>query len=388
MVNAPATAHPSLFSDAVRRDPYAHYARMRGAGRVHHLDPPGLWPVPGYDDVVSVLRRPEVFSSAVMAPADPVLLGADPPGHDRARAVVRAALSRDHLARVEALAATIAARLVEPIARAGGGDVVGALAGPLPIEVLAALLGVTGSRLEDFRRWSRAVIAVGTGAPVATDADPARTVAELERFLAAELEQRAAGPADDVLAALVRGEPRGALPAHEALSVAKLLLVAGTETTTSLIANTVVSLLRHPDALAAVQRDHALISAALEETLRYESPVQFVYRLTREDTDLGTAIPAGAVVMAMVGSANRDERRFADPDVFRLDRPASRHLAFGVGPHACLGALLARAEARAALHALLRVAPALTAAEDLDDLAWAPSMQLRGPERLHVALGG
>ena len=187
----------------------------------------------------------------------------------------------------------------------------------------------------------------------------------------------------------MRGDPgHGALAADEALTVAKLLLVAGTETTTNLIANTVVSLLRHPGALAAVQRDHALISAALEETLRYESPVQFVYRLTREDTELGTAIPAGAVVMAMVGSANRDERRFANPDVFRLDRPAARHLAFGVGPHACLGALLARAEARAALHALLRVAPALTAAEDLDDLAWAPSMQLRGPERLRVALGG
>jgi cytochrome P450 len=385
MEAAPSAAR-SLFTDAVRRDPYPHYARLRDSGRVHRLEPPGIWSVARYDDVVTMLRRPDVFSSRVMAAADPVLLGADPPQHDPARAVVRRAFSRSHLERLAARAQAIAADLVEPMVRDERTDVVEALAAPLPIQVLAELLGVGRSHLDAFRRWSRAIVALGTGASEAAGEDPAGDVEELDRFLSNEIERRRRAPQEDLLGALV-GDPTARLAPGEVLSAAKLRPVAATETTTSLIANTLVSLLRHPAALDAIRRDHALVPAAIEETLRHESPVQFVYRLARRDTDtLGAPIPAGAIVMAIIGSANRDERRFEAPDAFRLDRPRGGHIAFGLGPHACLGALIARAEARAAVETLLRAAPDLACADDLDDLPWMASVQLRGPTRLRIAL--
>jgi cytochrome P450 len=290
---------------------------------------------------------------------------------------------------LEARAAMVAEDLVGRMVHEGHADVVRDLAEPLPIEMIAALLGVGGAHLADFRRWSRAVVLLGTGAAAGAGPDLARLVAELEQFLRTEIEDRRARPTGDLLGALVAGGgEHDRLSSEQALSVAKLLLVAGVETTTNLIANAVLSLLCHPQLLAAVWRDHGLIPAVLEETLRYESPVQFVYRLALGDAEVGgTPVAPGTVVMAVIGSANRDEREFTDPGAFRLDRRPNRHLAFGAGPHACLGVQLARAEARAALRALVRAAPVLVAEQDVDDVEWAPSMQLRGPSQLHVTFG-
>jgi cytochrome P450 len=366
--------------------PYPRYAWLRERGRIVPVEPTGVCAVGRYRDVAAVLGSPATFSSSVMAPADPVLLGADPPQHPRSRSIVRAALSRGRIAGLEARAATIADDLVGRMVQVGHADVVRDLAEPLPIEITAALLGVGGPHLVDFRRWSRAVVLLGTGAAASTDRGLPELVADLEQFLMAELEGRRARPTGDLMGALVAGSPdRSRLSAEQALSVAKLLLIAGIETTTNLIANAVLSLLRHPQLLAAVRRNDALVPAVLEETLRYESPVQFVYRLARDNAEVGgTPVRRGTVVMAVIGSANRDEQEFTEPATFRLDRRPNRHMAFGTGPHACLGAQLARAEARAALRALVRAAPGLVAEQDIDDVEWAPSTQLRGPSRLGV----
>ena len=340
----------------------------------------------------SVLRRrtrAQAAGSVLVrghGPGGPGLLGADPPHHDRGRAIVSRAVAPRRILALTARADAVAARLVARMTGDGAADIVAGLAEPLPIELIGALLGVDRSSLPEFKRWSRAVVAIGTGRHAGAEAtDLVASVEELER-LSAELRGRRLRPRDDVISALVAGGP-DQLDPQEALSVAKLLLVAGSETTANLIANAMYLLLRDPAMLARAQRDPQLVPAVLEETLRYESPVQFVYRVARRDVQLADrAVPAGTVVIAVVGSANRDASQFEDADAFRPGRRAQGQLAFGAGPHACLGSLLARIEAKAALGALLSLSAMLEPAEDLGTVLWRPSMQLRGPERLRVTL--
>jgi cytochrome P450 len=384
-----AAAGQSILSAAQSRDPYPLYVELRRSEPLSQQALPGVWSLSRYDDVVAVLQGDGYFSSRIMAPADPVLLGADGVRHDAMRAWVGHAFAQISLPNIESAAAAIAVRLLERLGKLDEFDAVEKFCTPLPVEVIALVLGMGDERLDDFTRWSNAVVALGTGA-----ADPAAVGAlqeaeqELEAFLAAQIRRRKRQPGADLISLLLATEPAGRCATLEELvSVIKLVLIAGNETTRNLIANAVVAVLSRPALRAEVRQRPSLIPTVLEETLRHESPVQFVYRTAVQDVQIaGGRVPAGAPVMAMLGSANRDERRFPHPERFDLERPPRRHLAFGRGPHSCLGAQLARAEARAALAAFVAI-PTLGLVSRGEQVAWKTSLQLRGPARLPVRLG-
>jgi cytochrome P450 len=257
---------------------------------------------------------------------------------------------------------------------------VDALAFPLPMTVICELLGVPDLDRETFRGWSQDIVG---GSPVAESV----AATAMSAYLAELIEdKRCGGPREDLLSALIRTryEDGDQLSADELVGMAFLLLVAGHETTVNLIANGVLALLRHPGQLAALRAEPALIDGAIEEILRYEGPVETAtWRFAREPVDIGGAlIPTGEPVLIALASAGRDPARFPAPDTFDIRRPAQGHLAFGHGIHYCLGAPLARMEARIAIPTLLARAPRLALAPG--PIRWRPGLLMRGPVRLPV----
>jgi cytochrome P450 len=266
-------------------------------------------------------------------------------------------------------------------------DVIGGLALPLPVRVIAEMLGVEPARQDDFKRWSDILVS-RMMRPSATPEQVAYESAEaaaFEEYFRWVIDDRRQHPRDDLISGLVRAEEADTLSADEVLAFAALLLVAGNETTTNLIGNLVLALLRHPQQLAALAGDDSLIPGAIEEALRYDSPVQILFRLTREDVTLsGVEIPRGAMVWPLLGSANRDERRFSGAETFDLRNDSQGHLAFGHGIHFCLGAPLARLETRVAMEYLL---PHLReAALSEEPLHYIDAFFLRGLKRLPLGL--
>jgi cytochrome P450 len=389
-VSAPAY---DPFDPAVKRDPYPYYAALRRDAPVFHVAARGMWAVSRHADVSFALKRPDLFSSSINAdraeiPARETLLGADPPAHTALRKRVERSFTprriRDLGPRIEALSATLAAA----IAARGHADVIADLAVPLPVVLIAELLGVDPARHEEFKRWADALITRGTGRPSPTDrAVLDARATELKSFLGGVIEARRATPGDDLIGALVRddADAPGLSPA-QALNFAVLLLLGGSETTTHLIGNALRALLADAEALNRVRADPALLPAVVDEALRFDAPVQVILRRTTTEVDLaGRRVPPGATVLLLLGAANRDEQVFADAARFRLDRGELKHLAFGLGPHYCLGAALARMEAQAALRALLALpAPRLVRA----DVELVDSFVLRGPRALELAFGG
>lgn len=263
------------------------------------------------------------------------------------------------------------------------GDLVSALSGPLPTIVIAEMLGVEPERRDDFKRWSDDVV-LGTSRPTdeAVRARVRQSGAELRAYFQHMIERRRTDPGEDVITALVRAEEEhDMLSAAEILTLAVLLLLAGNETTTNLIGNAVRTLLDHPAELAKVRADRTLVPALVEEVLRYESPVQVIFRQTAREVELeGGKIPAGATVFLLLGAANRDERKFPEPDRFDVARNSQEHVGFGYGIHYCLGAPLARLEGRIALESLLFDCPPFTCTrEHLPQIA---SVIVRGVQTL------
>jgi cytochrome P450 len=238
----------------------------------------------------------------------------------------------------------------------GGGemDIVRDLATPLPVMVIALILGVDPDRRDDFKRWSTAFINGVQGGDEETQKRTQRDRDEFIAYFREQIDDRRAHPKDDLISALVAAEDAEvALTPDEVAGFAMLLLVAGNETTTNLIGNAMLALTAHPDQLAAVAADPAMIPNMVEETLRYDSPVQFLFRMTKEETALGgQTIPAGNVVVPMYASANRDDAKYPQAARFDITRNTQGHLAFGLGPHFCLGAPLARLEAKVAYEEL------------------------------------
>jgi cytochrome P450 len=239
-----------------------------------------------------------------------------------------------------------------------------------------------------MKRWSDAAVISGSGLRNARrHAEVMVDLAELDAYVRELIKRRSHKPADDFVSVLLRGEGPKALTPDEVCSFTKLLLIAGNETTTNLIGNAMVILLSRPDLEVRVRADHSLIPAFVEETLRYDTPVQIAQRRATRDVELcGVVIPAGALVMALLASANRDESQFPDPDSFDLARTSEAHVAFGYGAHFCLGAMLARREAAITLQVLLARTRAVRAAEPLDDIQLVESIALRAPARLQIAL--
>lgn len=380
-----------LFSPELRRDPYPAYAAARARTPVLHLPDARLWAVLGHDAVKRVLSDHAVFRSDV-APARGMafewLLFMDPPRHTRLRALIsRAFTSRT----VAALAPAITRLAVERIAATldhGVIDVVSELATPVPMMVIAELIGLPPSDWPVLARWSEAIVQLGNTI-VGGDAARAGAVfaaanAEMAVYFAAAIADRRVAPRDDLLTRLVTAEVDGELLAEpELIRFCQLLLAAGTETTTNLIDNALVCFATYPDQLARVRAEPALLAPAIEEVLRFRTPVQAMFRATAEPVELdGTVVPAGAFVVAMIGAANRDPRRFVAPDTFDVGRTPNPHVAFGHGIHFCVGAPLARLEAAIVLGELLR----RWARFELVDPAWPPraAFHVHGPSALPI----
>ena len=264
----------------------------------------------------------------------------------------------------------------------GNLELTGDLSMPLPVTIIAELLGVDPAHKEDFKRWSDWIVMDFMG-EVPQDVQDAyeQDMEEFKAFFDHAVQARQERPTDDLIGVLVRAGSENALSAEEVLAFIVLLLVAGNETTTNLIGNAIIALLSHPHQLKMLQDDPSLIPNAVEEALRYDAPVQFLFRRAAKTVELsGVTIPEGSICTVLFGSANRDERRYADPERFDITRDASGHLAFGHGIHFCLGAPLARLEGRIALEALLRRLPNLRRVDAEVELV--PSFFLRGPQRL------
>jgi cytochrome P450 len=351
-------------------DPFPQYRAMRESSPVFQDEQSGSWHVFRYDDVQRVLSEHATFSSR-MGGDDPSetgqlfaasLITTDPPRHRQLRSLVTQAFTPKA---VDALAPRISAltdELLDGIAPAGTADLIAGLAYPLPVIVIAELMGIPPGDRDRFKQWSDVIVSQTRSG--AEDADHHATNVEMTGYFLDLIEQRRRQPGNDLISNLLSAEIDGQkLSVPELLGFCSLLLVAGNETTTNLIGNAVLSFTEVPGTFERLLAEPQLLPQAIEEVLRYRSPVQSMYRVAAADTALGDVqIPAGAPLVAWIGSANRDERHFTEPDEFDIDRGPSRHLAFGQGIHFCLGAPLARLEARIALEATLSRLPDLTVA--------------------------
>ena len=342
-----------LFSDQVRRDPYPLYARMRETSPVCNDPASGLWMVFDFEGVQRVLSDHETFSSRH---GPDWMIFHDPPRHTKLRALVSRAFTPRSVAALEGRIAQISSALLDGVMDRGEMDVATDFAGPLPTMVIAEMLGIPPDDRDRYDRWSRVIIDMAqtvVHTPAANAALEAfiSATTEMDRYLRDVLARRRAEPRDDLLTRLALAEVDGErLTSDEILGFFQLLLVAGQETTTNLIGNAVLTFTEHPTELAKLRATPALLPAAIEEVLRYRSPLQWIYRKVARDVELhGQTVPKGRLILAMIGSANRDPARFAAPNVFNMDREPNEHIAFGVGRHFCLGAPLARLEARVAL---------------------------------------
>lgn len=368
------------FSAEVVADPYPLYEQVRDTGPVSWSSARELWMVTGYEQVAKVLREPSVYSSALgyqamsagrmsrssedvtgMLGVDTsslrMLISTDPPDHTRVRRLLSRAFTPKAVADLEPRLRAICAELVEGMAStgssAGGADLVRDLAIPFPVTVIAELLDIPPDRRGDFRRWSDALAGAISGEVDFEDAQAAGL--DLFSFMGDVVEQRRAHPGSDLISRLVgdTGDD-DALGFEEITMIAILLLAAGNETTTNLIGNMAAALAAHPDQAEQMWRNVDLVPAAIEEVLRWDSPVQGLLRATTRTVTLAdTELPAGALVLVSFAAANRDPSRFEDPGRFDIRRRQSDHFAFGHGIHFCLGASLARLEARICFESLV-----------------------------------
>ncbi len=380
-------------SPEVQANPFPYYARLRRDTPVLWVEPLRAWMVSRYQDVEYAIRNPQLFSSAGFSaqalgdlnpvPGAPWILEMDPPDHTRVRKLVNKAFTPRLIKALEPRLRSITQELLGPLRSAGEFDFVRAFSTPLPVIVIAEMLGVEPERRDEFKRWSDDVVS-GTNRPSAAHERERirRSGAELRAYFEDAIAQRRAAPREDLITALVRAEEeRQMLTSNEILALTVVLLLAGNETTTNLLGNAVLTLLEHPAEAAKVRADRTLVPSLVEEVLRYESPVQVIFRQTTREVELaGTTIPAGATVFLLLGSANRDEQKFPDPDRFDVTRNPRDHLAFGYGIHYCLGAELARLEAKVALESLLFACPKFFLTGD--DVPRVASLLVHGPQGL------
>lgn len=378
---------------AVQDNPYPYYAELRDKAPVAWIESMQGWAVSRYADVDFIFRNPRLFSSAlwnttasgdlVVVPEAPGLLSMDPPDHTRMRKLANKGFTPRLIRAMEPRVQTITQDLLKPLTGQVEADLVSALSVPLPIIVIAEMLGIELERQADFKRWSDDVVrSLNRPTDEGVRAEIRQSITEFRTYLGNMINKRRTEPGDDLITAFVQAEEEHqVLSSIEILGLTVLLLAAGNETTTNLIGNAVLALLDHPEELAKVRAERASVSALVEEVLRYDSPVQVVYRQATQDVELdGGKLPAGATVLLLLGAANRDERKFPEPDRFEVERNPQDHVGFGYGIHYCLGAPLARLEGRIALEALLFDCPPFTRV-----LARVPRIAaflVRGPQTL------
>ena len=401
----------NMVSPEVLECPYPYYQRVREEAPVHQT-PLGFWAVSRYEDVLSVVRNPEVFSSLAQSnsfvttpppevieiakqgyPRVNTLLSNDPPSHTQFRNLVNKAFLPKRVAQLEDSIRKIANDLIDAFINDGKVDLVEQFAVGVPLTVIADALGVDRADMPKFKKWSDDSVA-----PLSGMLTPERQIEcahsriEFQKYMVDRVHEREANLRDDLLSDLVSarfdsGERAGeGMTMAEMLDVIAQLLVAGNETTTKLIAAATLMLVENPEQMAKVRADHSLIPNLVEEALRMEAPVQMLPRFTKEDVEVGgVAIPKGSVVMAMYGCANRDGAKYPNPDMFNIERDNARtQLAFGQGPHFCVGAALARSEARIAFELLLSRLNNIALASVDTPTHRELSMTLRGLTNLHL----
>ena len=405
-----STSIPTLDHDwltpAFLADPYPLYHRLRSEAPVYWSERLSSWILTRYSDVVAALREPGRLSNAgrMAALLDKLpetlrpnlellyqhysvgLIFSDPPDHTRLRALVTKAFTPAMVERMRPRIQKVVSELLDAVESRGAMDVIADFAYPLPATVICEMLGLPQSDRPQFRRWSDDIIGLlGAGADAERAERGQRSLRDLREYYRHIIGERRNRPGEDLISALIHAHEQGQrLSEAELLSTSVTLLTAGQETTTSLIANGLLALLRNPDQLQLLKRSPSLMASAVEEFLRYDSPVQRQLRLAKEDFELdGHRIRKGEIVSPFLGAANRDPAQFPNPDRLDITRTDNRHTAFGYGIHFCVGAPLARLEAPIAFSTLLSRLPNLRLAGQAPEFK--PDVTVRGLKALTVA---
>jgi len=405
--NSPGRFDHLLNSPEFEQNPYPLYHQLRAEAPAYWSEAWGCWLLTRYDDVVNTLRDHKRFSSVgrltsvieqelpepVREQIQPLvrhystgLINVDPPDHTRLRGLVHKAFTPRVIERLRSHVQEIVDGLLDQVQAAGRMDVIADLSYPLPVTVIAELMGIPKNDHEQFKAWSGQIVEfMATPRPT-----PAILLRSQEALLALRsyfrhifAEQQRQAPREDLISALVAVEEAGdKLAEEELLSTCVTILIGGHETTTNLIASGLWALLQHPEQLQKLRTRAELIGPAVEEFLRYEGPFQRNRRIATEDVRLnGQQIKKGELVVQFLGAANRDPAQFPEPDRLDIERSPNKHLAFGYGVHFCLGAALARLEAPLAINTVLRRMPDLQLATD--KLEWQNTV-FRGLQELPV----
>ncbi|WP_320777342.1 cytochrome P450 [Streptomyces sp. CRN 30] len=387
-------------------DPYPAFAQLRASGRVHYYEPSDQWLVPHHADVSALLRdrrlgrtyqhrfRHEEFGRTAPPPEhepfhtlnDHGMLDLEPPDHTRIRRLVSKAFTPRTVERLRPYVDRLADELVARLVEAGGGDLLTEVAEPLPVAVIAQMLGIPESDRAPLRPWSADICGMYELNPSQEAAARAvRASVEFTEYLRELIAARRKEPGEDLVSGLIAAHDEGdRLTEQEMISTCVLLLNAGHEATVNATVNGWWALFRNPDQLAALRADHSLVPSAVEELLRYDTPLQFFERWVLDDIEIaGTRIPRGAEVALLFGSANHDPAVFTDPARLDLARADNPHISFSAGIHYCIGAPLARIELAASMTALLTRAPGLAPAAEPERT---PNFVMRGLKGLDVTV--
>lgn len=387
-------------------DPYPAYAELRALGRVHYFEPTNQWLVPHHADVSALLRdrrlgrsyqhrfTHEDFGRTAPPPEhepfhtlnDHGMLDLEPPDHTRIRRLVSKAFTPRTVEQLKPYVNGLAGRLAAELAEAGGGDLLTDVAEPLPVAVIAEMLGIPEADRAPLRPWSADICGMYELNPDGDAAAKAvRASVEFSEYLRELISERREHPGDDLISGLIAAHDEGdRLSEQEMISTCVLLLNAGHEATVNATVNGWWSLFRNPEQLAALRADRSLVPAAVEELMRYDTPLQMFERWVLDEIELdGTVIPRGAEIAMLFGSANHDPAVFTDPEKLHLRRTENPHISFSAGIHYCIGAPLARIELAASMNALLDHAPTLHLAEEPHRK---PNFVIRGLEGLKVAV--
>ncbi|MFE7645132.1 cytochrome P450 [Streptomyces phaeoluteigriseus] len=388
-------------------DPYPAYAELRERGRVIRYEPTDQWLVPHHADVSALLRdrrlgrtyqhrfthedfgrtAPPEEHEPFHTLNDHGMLDLEPPDHTRIRRLVSKAFTPRTVERLKPYVERLAGELVDELVAAGGGDLLTDVAEPLPVAVIAEMLGIPASERAPLRPWSADICGMYELSPSQETARRAvRASVEFSEYLLELIAARRKEPGDDLISGLIAAHDEGdRLTEQEMISTAVLLLNAGHEATVNATVNGWWALFRNPDQLAALRADHSLVPSAVEELMRFDTPLQLFERWVLDEIEIdGTVVPRGAEIAMLFGSANHDPAVFTAPDRLDLTRKENPHISFSAGIHYCIGAPLARIELAASMGALLEKAPTLRLAAEPERK---PNFVIRGLEGLSVEVG-
>ncbi|MEU1269907.1 cytochrome P450 [Streptomyces sp. NPDC005799] len=387
-------------------DPYPAYAELRAKGRVRYFEPTNQWLVPHHADVSALLRERrlgrtylhrfdhEDFGRTPPAPEhepfhtlnDHGMLDLEPPDHTRIRRLVSKAFTPRTVEQLKPYVSELAGDLVDRLVEKGGGDLLADVAEPLPVAVIAQMLGIPEADRAPLRPWSADICGMYELNPSEETARRAvQASVEFSDYLRELIAERREEPGDDLISGLIAAHDEGdRLTEQEMISTAVLLLNAGHEATVNATVNGWYALFRNPAQLAALRADHSLIPSAIEELMRYDTPLQLFERWVLDDIEIdGTTIPRGAEIAMLFGSANHDPEVFRDPERLDITRTENPHISFSAGIHYCIGAPLARIELAASMTALLEKAPTLSLAQEP---VRKPNFVIRGLQGLDVTV--